>query len=68
MVTDTLSAYPNAVAFSGHSHWTLNDERSIWQGAFTAVSVPSLSCTGVMDGYENGADVRNGKTTLAMPM
>ena len=41
MVTDTLSAKPNAVAFSGHSHWTLNDERSIWQGAFTAVSVPS---------------------------
>ena len=68
MVTDTLSAYPNAVAFSGHSHWTLNDERSIWQGAFTAVSVPSLSSTGVMDGYENGSDVRNGKTTLAMPM
>ena len=68
MVTDTLSAYPNAVAFSGHSHWTLNDERSIWQGAFTAVSVPSLSCTGVMDGYENGADMRNGKTTRAMPM
>ena len=68
MVTDTLSAYPNAVALSGHSHWTLNDERSIWQGAFTAISVPSLSCTGVMDGYENGADVRNGKTTRAMPM
>ena len=67
-VTDTLSSYPNAVAFSGHTHWTLNDERSIWQGAFTAVSVPSLSCTGVMAGYENGADVRNGKTTLSMPM
>ena len=66
-VTDTLSNYPNAVAFSGHTHWTLNDERSIWQGAFTAVSVPSLSCTGLMDGYENGADVRNGKTTRSMP-
>ena len=68
MVTDTLSAYPNAVALSGHAHWTLNDERSIWQGAFTAVSVPSLSCTGVQGGYENGSDVRNGKTTRAMPM
>ena len=68
MQTDSLSPYPNAVAFSGHTHWTLNDERSIWQGAFTAVSVPSLSCTGVMDGYENGSDVRNGKTTRAMPM
>ncbi len=68
MVTDTLSAYPNAVALSGHAHWTLNDERSIWQGAFTAVSVPSLSVTGVQGGYENGSDVRNGKTTKAMPM
>jgi hypothetical protein len=67
MVTDTLSPRPNAVAFSGHTHWTLNDERSIWQGAFTAVQVPSLSCTGVMSGYENGADVRNGKSNLAMP-
>ena len=67
MVTDTLSPRPNAVAFSGHTHWTLNDERSIWQGAFTAVQVPSLSCTGIMGGYENGADVRNGKSNLAMP-
>ena len=67
-VTDALSSFPNAVAFSGHTHWTLNDERSIWQGAYTAISVPSLSCTGVMDGYENGADVRNGKTTRAMPL
>ena len=68
MVTNALSAHQNAVAFSGHTHWTLNDERSIWQGAYTAISVPSLSCTGVMDGYENGSDVRNGKTTRAMPL
>ena len=68
LVTDALSPFSNAVAFSGHTHWTLNDERSIWQGAYTAISVPSLSCTGVMDGYENGADVRNGKTTRAMPI
>ena len=67
-VTDALSSFPNAVAFSGHTHWTLNDERSIWQGAYTAISVPSLSCTGVMGGYENGSDVRNGKTTKAMPL
>ena len=68
MVTSALSAHQNAVAFSGHTHWTLNDERSIWQGAYTAVSVPSLSYTSVMGGYENGADVRTGKTTRAMPL
>ena len=64
---NALAAYPNAVAFSGHAHWTLNDERSIWQGAYTALALPSLSTTGIMDGYENGADVRNGKTARAMP-
>ena len=37
-----LSAHPNAIAFSGHSHTTLTDERSIWQGAFTSVGCGSL--------------------------
>ena len=31
-----LSDYPNAVAFSGHTHYSLVDERSVWQGAFTS--------------------------------
>ncbi len=35
---DCLSKYPNCIAFSGHSHNSLTDERSIWQGAFTAVN------------------------------
>jgi hypothetical protein len=33
-----LAAFPNALALSGHSHFSLTDERSIWQGAFTAVN------------------------------
>ena len=37
-----LSAYSNAVAFSGHSHTSLTDERAIWQGSFTAVGCASL--------------------------
>lgn len=40
--TRVLSDYPNCVAFSGHSHYSLTDERSIWQGAFTSVSTASL--------------------------
>ena len=44
--TAALSKYPNAVAFSGHSHYVLTDERSIWQGAFTSVGTASLrACT-----------------------
>ncbi|MBR4452512.1 MAG: metallophosphoesterase, partial [Clostridia bacterium] len=33
---DTLKKYPQVVDFSGHSHYPLNDPRSIWQGEFTA--------------------------------
>ena len=58
-VTKALSAYPNAVAFSGHSHYSLTDERSIWQGAFTSVGTSSLRYSGMPYnahppyGYEN---------------
>ena len=58
-VTQALSAYANAVAFSGHSHYTLTDERSLWQGAFTSVGTSSLRYTGMPYnarmplGYEN---------------
>ncbi|MBO7721755.1 MAG: metallophosphatase family protein [Kiritimatiellae bacterium] len=38
-----LSAFPNAVAFSGHSHFTLTSDWSIWQGEFTSVGTASLS-------------------------
>ena len=40
--TRALSAWPNAVAFSGHSHYPLTDERSVWQGAFTSINTASL--------------------------
>jgi len=45
--TRILSQYPNAVAFSGHSHYTLTDERTVWQGAFTSVNTASLRYTSV---------------------
>lgn len=57
--TRILSAFPNAVAFSGHSHYSLTDERSIWQGEFTSIGASSLSYSGMPyneffpDGYEN---------------
>ena len=58
-VTKTLSGFPNAIAFSGHSHYSLTDERSIWQGAFTSIGTSSLRYTGMPYnergpvGYEN---------------
>ncbi len=40
---DILERFPRAVHFSGHSHYPLNDPRSVWQGAFTAVGTGALS-------------------------
>lgn len=37
-----LASYPNCCAFCGHSHQTAVREDAVWQGAFTAVQVPSL--------------------------
>ena len=49
------SKHPNAVVLTGHTHLSLTDETSIWQGAFTAVN---CSCeTGFAftpPGRENG--------------
>ncbi|HBL41448.1 MAG TPA: hypothetical protein DDY98_07780 [Ruminococcaceae bacterium] len=41
--TEILKRYPQVVDFSGHSHYPLNDPRSIWQGDFTAVGTGSLN-------------------------
>ena len=37
-----LKKYPQVVDFSGHSHYPLNDPRSIWQGNFTAIGTGGL--------------------------
>ncbi len=60
--TRLLSRFPQAVAFSGHSHEPLTNEKSIWRGAFTSVATGSLrylSASAVWSfartaGYENG--------------
>lgn len=51
--TKILSTFPNCVAFSGHSHTILQDERTIWQGAFVSVGTSSLSYTYAIGGREN---------------
>lgn len=45
-----FSKYPQVVDFSGHSHYPINDPRSIWQGGYTA-----LGC-GTMTSYETELD------------
>ena len=41
--SDIWVDYPQIVHFSGHSHYPLNDPRSVWQGAFTAIGTGALS-------------------------
>lgn len=52
-VTKLLSNYPNAVAFSGHSHSPLDDERDLWQGSFTSIGTSSLKYLYPMPAREN---------------
>lgn len=49
-----LEKYPNAIAFCGHGHKNCADERSLWQGAFTALHVPSINYCTTRPGYQNG--------------
>ena len=61
--TKALSAFPNAVAFSGHSHYSLTDERSVWQGAFTSVGTSSLRYTGMPYDEYPSVGFENTRTT-----
>ena len=66
-LTEFLKTMPNIVSLTGHTHWTLNDERSIWQGGgLTAISIPSMSYTTIPRGYENGSGPRKPDCRLSM--
>ena len=66
-VFPVLKNFPNAIAFTGHTHRPFVDERQIWQGEFTAIGTPSLSYPS-LPGHENGSAKRDGTATNAMPM
>lgn len=52
--TAALAKFPNAVAFSGHSHYPLTNDQTIWQGAFTSVGASSVCYLGWLNGRDNG--------------
>ena len=55
--TSLYSQYPNLISFFGHLHRTATCEKSIWQGAFTCVHVPSLRYVCTRGGRENGYSI-----------
>ena len=48
-----LSPFPNAVAFTGHSHYAISDEGAIWQGAFTSIGAGCIHEGGQSFRYDN---------------
>lgn len=57
--TKFLKDYPQVVSFSGHSHFALTDERSIWQGSFTAINTQAAAYIELEFGKENGSVPRD---------
>lgn len=53
-LNDVLSKYQNVVLFGGHSHYSVLDERTIWQGDYTVIQTQSLSYIELETGKENG--------------
>ena len=53
--TKVLAKFPNAVAFSGHSHKPLTSELNVWQGAFTSIGTASLFSMGHPVGRDNAS-------------
>lgn len=51
-----LAKYPNAVSFTGHTHYMLTDDKTVWQqGGLTLVNTGALLNQSVGRGRENGA-------------
>lgn len=53
-ITKVLKKYPQVISLSGHSHFSLIDERSIWQGEFTAIQTQATAYIELEKGKENG--------------
>lgn len=54
-ITKVLKDYKQVISISGHSHYSLIDERSIWQDSFTAFTTQSLDYIELESGKFNGS-------------
>ena len=53
-LNDIFKDYPQVVNFSGHSHYSLLDERSVHQRDYTSIATQSISYTELESGKVNG--------------
>lgn len=63
---DIFEQYPQIVHISGHSHYPLNDPRSIWQGEFTAIGTGALKYAELTVDGENRVHPDNYKKMAQM--
>ena len=57
-IFETLKNYPEVICLSGHSHYSLRNIKSIWQGNFTVINTQSLSYVDLDYDYKNHMEVR----------
>ncbi|MGN0771672.1 MAG: metallophosphoesterase family protein, partial [Christensenellales bacterium] len=60
---EVFKNYPQVVNFSGHSHYSILDERAIHQGDYTSITTQSVSYTELEKGKENGTIPPNADAT-----
>lgn len=62
-MNDIFKDYPQVVNFSGHSHYSLLDERSVHQRDYTSIATQSISYTELESGNVNGTIPPNASAT-----
>ena len=62
-LNDVMKKYPNIINFSGHVHFSMLDERSIWQDDYMVINTQSLSYTELEEGKDNGTIPPNADAT-----
>lgn len=64
-IKKVLKEFPQVVDFSGHSHYSPSDPRSVWQGEFTAIGCGSLGALMGNLNYIEGDQDAPGKSAAA---
>ena len=66
-LNEYFKKYPQIINFSGHSHFSLIDERSIYQKDYTAIQTQSISYIELEEGKINGSIPmdENGNTMIS---
>ncbi len=52
-LTSIVEKYPQVITFGGHTHFPINDERTIMQTKFTALGCGSVTYLAIENGYSN---------------